>query len=133
MKSWLAAAAAVAGLCAGGANAADCKLGRLLELKVSMDGRSPTITTAINGREAIRAILAQLIDRETKIEVQASTVLSAGEVALGSERWAIRSAGAEGQSFEQHSSPTLVLRAIEGAWKLAIAAPWGRGVAAPCL
>jgi ketosteroid isomerase-like protein len=83
--------------------------------------------TAIRGREEIRPILAQLIARGTRIEVQASSVLVTGEVALGSERWAIRSAGAEGTVFEQSSSPVVVSRLIEGAWKLAIAAPWGWG------
>jgi ketosteroid isomerase-like protein len=81
--------------------------------------------TEIRGREEIRPILAQLIDRESRIEIQARSILIAGEVALGSERWRIRSAGAEGSVFEQASSPKLVLRHLEGAWKLAIAAFWG--------
>jgi ketosteroid isomerase-like protein len=83
--------------------------------------------TAIRGREEIRPILAQLIARRTRIEVTASSLLAAGEVALGSERWTIRSAGPEGVVFAQDSSPALVLRNLEGAWKLAIAAPWGWG------
>jgi ketosteroid isomerase-like protein len=83
--------------------------------------------TAIRGREEIRPILAQLIARGTRIEVRASSVLLAGEVALGSERWTIRSAGAEGMVFEQSSSPVVAARFVEGAWKLAIAAPWGWG------
>jgi ketosteroid isomerase-like protein len=84
--------------------------------------------TAIRGRAEIRPILAQLIARRTWIEVLSSSVLVAGEVALGSERWAIRSAGAEGSVFEQLSSPTVVARYVEGSWKLAIAAPWGWGL-----
>jgi ketosteroid isomerase-like protein len=83
--------------------------------------------TAIRGREEIRPILAQLIARQTRIEVLSSSVLVAGVVALGSERWAIRSAGPEGTVFSQDSSPALVLRKLEGAWKVAIAAPWGWG------
>jgi ketosteroid isomerase-like protein len=84
--------------------------------------------TAIRGRDEIHRILAQLIARQSQIEVQASSILLAGEVALGSERWRIRSAGAEGAIFEQISSPKLVLRQLEGIWKLAIAAPWGWGM-----
>ena len=61
----------------------------------------------------------------TRIEVNASSVLVNGEFALGSERWAIRSAGAEGTVFEQSSRPVIVARLVEGTWKLAIAAPWG--------
>jgi ketosteroid isomerase-like protein len=83
--------------------------------------------TSIRGREEIRPILAQLIARRTQIEVLASSLLAAGDVALGSQRWAIRSAGTEGAVFTQDSSPALVLRHLEGAWKLAIAAPWGWG------
>jgi ketosteroid isomerase-like protein len=83
--------------------------------------------TAIRGREEIRPILAQLMARQTRIEVLASSLLVAGEVALGSERWTIRSAGPEGAVFAQDSSPALVMRNLEGAWKLAIVAPWGWG------
>ena len=84
--------------------------------------------TTIRGREGIRPILAQLIARESRIEVQASSLLLAGEVALGSERWVIRSAGAQGAVFAQASNPTMVLPLLEGAWKLVIAAPWGWGM-----
>ncbi|MCW2987872.1 MAG: hypothetical protein JWM24_810 [Solirubrobacterales bacterium] len=84
-------------------------------------------STAIRGREEIRQILAQLIARESKIEVEARSILLAGEVAIGSERWVIRSAGPQGAVFAQTSSPTLVLRCLEETWKLAIAAPWGWG------
>jgi ketosteroid isomerase-like protein len=83
--------------------------------------------TAIRGREEIRPILAQLIDRRARIEVLGSSMLLAGEVALGLERWAIRSAGVGGEVFAQESRPALVLRELEGAWKLAIAALWGWG------
>jgi ketosteroid isomerase-like protein len=83
--------------------------------------------TAIRGREEIRPILAQLIARLTQIEVLASSVLATGDLALGSECWRIRSAGAEGAIFAQDSRPALVLRNLEGAWKLVIAAPWGWG------
>jgi ketosteroid isomerase-like protein len=83
--------------------------------------------TAIRGREEIRPVLAQLIARQTQIEVLASSVLLAGDLALGSECWRIRSAAAEGAVFAQESRPALVMRNLEGAWKLAIAAPWGWG------
>jgi ketosteroid isomerase-like protein len=41
--------------------------------------------TAVRGRDEIRPILHQLIVLESRIEVQESSVLAAGEVALGSE------------------------------------------------
>jgi hypothetical protein len=100
-------------------------------VRVAAPPASPRETTrafaAIRGREEIRPILARLIARRTRIEVTASSLPAAGEVALGSERWTIRSAGPEGAVFAQDSSPALVLRNLEGAWKLAIAAPWGWG------
>jgi ketosteroid isomerase-like protein len=83
--------------------------------------------TAIRGREEIRPILAQLIARGSQIEVLSSSVLVGGGVALASERWAIRSAAPDGSVFEQQLSPTMVARWVEERWKLAVAAPWGRG------
>jgi hypothetical protein len=43
------------------------------------------------------------------------------------ERWRIRSGAAEGGAFVQESTATMVLRSIEGQWKLSILAPWGWG------
>jgi uncharacterized protein (TIGR02246 family) len=83
--------------------------------------------TAVRGRESIRDVLAQLIARHTQVAVESSTVLATADVALAHERWTIRSDGAEGASFVQRSAPTLVLRRVEGDWKLAIAAPWSEG------
>jgi uncharacterized protein (TIGR02246 family) len=80
--------------------------------------------TAIRGRDEIRPILHQMIVGETRIEVQESSVVLAGEVALGTERWTITSAGSEGEPFRRSLTPTLVLRQIEDVWKLAVAAPW---------
>lgn len=83
--------------------------------------------TAIHTREHIRPLLAQLVARRTRIEVELSNVIVAGDVALVREQWTIEIDGVEGTRFEQASSPTLVLRRIEDHWKLALVAPWGRG------
>jgi ketosteroid isomerase-like protein len=83
--------------------------------------------TAVRGRDEIRPILHQLIVLESQIEVQESSVLLAGEVALGTERWAIASPGSEGDSFKRSLTPMVVLRQLEGVWKLAVAIPWWRG------
>jgi uncharacterized protein (TIGR02246 family) len=82
--------------------------------------------TTIRGREEIRPILHQLIVSDSQIEVQESSVVTAGEVALGTERWAITSAGSEGEPFRRTLTPTMVLRELEGVWKLAVAMPWGK-------
>ena len=80
--------------------------------------------TAVRGRDEVRPILHQLIVLESRIEVQESSVLLAGEVALGSERWVVSSPGPDGGPFTRALTPTLVLRQIEGDWKIAVAMPW---------
>lgn len=81
--------------------------------------------TTLRGREEIRPILHQLIVVGTRIEVQGSSIVRAGEVALGTERWAFVSAGG-GKPFTRALTPTLVIRRLEGVWKLAVAMPWAR-------
>jgi len=82
--------------------------------------------TAVRGREEIKPILHQLIVTGSQIEVQDSSIVLAGEVALGSERWIVTSAGSEGSPFTRTLTPTVVLRQIEDVWKLAVAMPWVR-------
>ena len=83
--------------------------------------------TAVKGREEIRPILRQLIASGSQIEVQESSVVLAGEVALGTERWVVTTPDSEGRSFTRALTPTMVLRRLEGVWKLAVAIPWRRG------
>ena len=82
--------------------------------------------TAVRGRDEIRPILHQLIVLGSQIEVQESSVLPAGEVALGTERWLVTSPGSEGSPFTRALTPMLVLRQLEDVWKLAVALPWWR-------
>jgi ketosteroid isomerase-like protein len=82
--------------------------------------------TTVRGREDIRPILQQLITSGSRIEVEQSSMLLAGEIAFGTERWLITSPGSEGKPFTRSLTPTMVLRRLEGAWKLAVAIPWGR-------
>jgi uncharacterized protein (TIGR02246 family) len=83
-------------------------------------------STVIRGRDEIRPILRQMIAVGSRIEVQESAVVLAGEVALGTDRWVVTSAGSEGEPFSRTLTPTMVLRQVEGVWKLAVAMPWGR-------
>lgn len=71
---------------------------------------------ATRGRSEIRQILDEMIARRTRIEVLETSLLRAGDVA---------SVAPQGKTFVQKAHPTLVLREIEGIWKLAIAALWG--------
>lgn len=83
--------------------------------------------TAIHKRQHIRPVLAQLIARHIRIDVELSNVLVAGDVAFAREHWLVLADGATGSRFEQAPSPELVLRRVEDQWKLAIAALWGWG------
>jgi hypothetical protein len=60
-------------------------------------------SSAIHGRERIRPLLSQMIERRT----------------------AIRCDGAAGERFSLTSTPRLVLRRRGTEWKLEIAALWG--------
>lgn len=81
--------------------------------------------TAIHGRESIRRVLAQMIVRRTEIEVELTSAVGAGEVVLIHQRWRIRSGEQTDGRFEQIADAILIVRRVEGAWKLSIAAPWG--------
>jgi ketosteroid isomerase-like protein len=81
--------------------------------------------TAIHGRDHIRPLLAQLVARKMRIEVEHSNVIVAGDVAFAREHWLASTRGAAGTCFEQACDPTLVLQELEGSWKIAIAALWG--------
>jgi ketosteroid isomerase-like protein len=81
--------------------------------------------TAIHGRESIRRVLAQMIVRRTEIEVELSTSVGAGEVVLLHQRWRIRSGEQREGRLEQVAEALMILRQVEGTWKLSIAAPWG--------
>jgi ketosteroid isomerase-like protein len=103
--------------------------GRELERAVGCFGRDGCLITpdrtAVHGRERIRPVLSQMIERRTVIVVEESFVLSAGDLALASERWTIRCDGVAGERFALTSTPRLVLRRSGIEWKLEIAALWG--------
>ncbi len=84
--------------------------------------------TLTSGRDGIRPILAQLIGAGAQIEIEASSMILAGEVAVGVERWCIRFRGVNGTPLRQTPPESLVvIRRIQDRWRLAIAAPWGFG------
>ena len=82
------------------------------------------------GSVAIRACLAELIASGARIEIELFGVLVAEEHALAHERWTIFYDGRPSRS-PQSTHPTLVLRLLEGEWKLTIAAPWGTSASPP--
>lgn len=102
---------------------------RELDRAVNCFGRAGCLITpdqtAIHGRDQIRPVLWQMIERRTVVVVEESFVLSAGDLALASERWNIRCDGPSGERFSFTSTPRLVLRRKGTEWKLEIAALWG--------
>lgn len=102
---------------------------RELERAVNCFGRDGCLITpdqtAIHGREQIRPVLSQMIERRTVVVVEESFVLSAGDLALASERWTIRCDATGGERFALTATPRLVLRRRGTEWKLEIAALWG--------
>jgi uncharacterized protein (TIGR02246 family) len=80
--------------------------------------------TTVHGRGDIAPVLAQMIARRTEIEIDRIVVRRAGDVALASGHLTMRSAGPGGTQFVQACDPTMVIRKVEGSWKLAVVAPW---------
>lgn len=83
--------------------------------------------TAIHNREHIRPLLAQMIARRVRIEVEQSNVLVAGDVAYARELWQVSARIGAGSQYEHSCDPSLVLKRIEGSWKISIATLWGWG------
>jgi ketosteroid isomerase-like protein len=81
--------------------------------------------TAIHGREEVRSLLAQMISSRVRVEIVFSTVLCAGDVAYSRQRWSLSSVVPGGISHSQALESNLILRLLEGRWKIAIAMPWG--------
>lgn len=79
---------------------------------------TPGATTT--GRQAIGSVLARLFARESRVEVQASSMESAHGIAVGSERWRLRSPGPVAM-LPRGLEANVVLRDVEGAWKLVVA------------
>ena len=68
-----------------------------------------------------------MIQRRTEILVELSSSIGVGEVVLIHQRWRISSGDRGGEVCAQVSDAVLVVRQVEGVWKLSIVAPWGYG------
>lgn len=80
--------------------------------------------TMIHGRPGIRDTLAQLIAMQAEIDAELDSIALGADVALARGRWRMRSADPTGRPLEQVSRLTVILRPIEGVWKIAVALPW---------
>jgi ketosteroid isomerase-like protein len=83
--------------------------------------------TAIHDRAHIRPLLAQMISRRVRIKVEQSNVLVAGDVAYARELWQVSARVGTDSQYEHSCDPSLVLKRVEGSWKISIATLWGWG------
>ncbi|MBA3807676.1 MAG: SgcJ/EcaC family oxidoreductase [Solirubrobacterales bacterium] len=87
---------------------------------VSPDGQS------IRGREAIGAALHALVENDASVEIDVAELYAAGDVALAVGSLTINGADAEGTPYSQQSQSLVIYaRGADGAWRVAIDAPWG--------
>ncbi len=80
-------------------------------------------STVIQGRRQIRGFLRQLVDMAGELTIERRTMLTAGDVAIGSEYWTMRFAG-NGGTVRRTSRSTIVLGRVEGIWRIAVIDPW---------
>jgi uncharacterized protein (TIGR02246 family) len=81
---------------------------------------------AVQGREAIGAALRALVENGAEVEIELTRTVTAGDVALGLGTLTLRGTGADGQPFRHRSSSAVIYtRCPDGAWRVAIDAPWG--------
>jgi ketosteroid isomerase-like protein len=81
--------------------------------------------TMVCGRDEVRPLLAQLIAMRLTARVELIRMHVVGDTALGSERWTMRFDTGNGSPLGRTSESTVLLRQVEGDWKILIAAPWG--------
>jgi ketosteroid isomerase-like protein len=80
-------------------------------------------STVIQGRSQIGGFLRQLCDISGELTFEQRTMVTAGDVAIGSENWTVQFAG-NGGGVRRTTRSTIVLNRIEGFWRIAIVDPW---------
>jgi ketosteroid isomerase-like protein len=80
-------------------------------------------STVIQGRRQIRGFLQQLVEMEGELTIERRTMLTAGDVAIGSEYWTMRF-GSNGSTVRRTSRSPMVLGRVEGIWRIAVVDPW---------
>jgi ketosteroid isomerase-like protein len=78
--------------------------------------------TEVCGREAIAAILSQLTSSDRALEIRAGRTVACEGLALCTQHWRWGEVDAEERPA---SAARLVLARRGGAWRIAIACPWG--------
>ena len=78
--------------------------------------------TVIQGRREIRGYLHQFVAMAGELRFEQRAMVTAGDVAIGSENWTMRFGGSAGTVRSTRS--TLVLGRVEGFWRIAVVDPW---------
>lgn len=87
--------------------------------------------TVAQGEHALAASLSRLIEAGAEMRIELYGVLVAGEIALAHECWHISYRGTPDSRLPKGPCPGLVMRLVEGEWRIAIAAPWGKPASEP--
>jgi ketosteroid isomerase-like protein len=75
------------------------------------------------GRRQIGVFLRQFCDMSGELIFEQRSMVTAGDIAIGSENWTVQFAG-NGGSVRRTSRSTIVLNRIEGFWRIAVVDPW---------
>jgi uncharacterized protein (TIGR02246 family) len=79
----------------------------------------------LRGREAIRELLASLIEADVEMTVSLGTVLETADVAVASEEWTMNMTDPDGVGQEVSGRSTVVFGRAARGWEIAIDSPWG--------
>ncbi len=80
----------------------------------------------VRGLQEIAAALHALVDNGASVEVQVSDLYTAGDVAMALGTLTLTGSDADGNAYSQQSQSVVVYtRGSDGAWRVAIDAPWG--------
>ena len=79
--------------------------------------------TVIHGRRQIGGFLRQFCDMAGELSFEQRTMVTAGDVAIGSENWTMHFPG-NGSAHQRTTRSTIVLNRIEGLWRIAVVDPW---------
>jgi ketosteroid isomerase-like protein len=80
----------------------------------------------VNGREAISAALDRFAALKPRMQGEITNVLTAGDVALVTNRWQLEGTQPDGAPVEMEGHSADVLRRRpDGGWRIVIDNPWG--------
>ncbi len=85
----------------------------------------PAGAEPLHGRDAIRGVLAGLIDSGTQLTGEVAGLFTAGDVAVRAVRLTLTGRGTDGEPFETVTDGVTVYALTEAGWRIAIDAPGG--------